>query len=177
MKLKELKNLLHQSLEDFLNSDKNLLLDVHEQSISHRIAVYIEKNLGETDLNIDCEYNRYLKEPKRISCNIWNIRDIDLKKCNCSKCSYILKNRSSIDELINKGIRPDIVVHERGSDSRNELVIEIKKDKICPFDIEKLKALTSNKSDGGFDYKWGVFIYFFKNKPICLFLKKGKALY
>ena len=60
-----------------------------------------------------------------------------------------------------KLFRPDIVVHRRGVDTKNTIVIEIKKDKPCPFDVAKLVSLTRSRGQGGqYEYSLGAFVYF-----------------
>ncbi len=57
-----------------------------------------------------------------------------------------------------KGIRPDIILHERENDENNILAIEFKKFETTNFesDYEKLKELTN--PNGDYKYKLGVFI-------------------
>lgn len=89
--------------------------------------------------NVDCEYNRHFSNPKRG--NIGN----------------------------NPLILPDIIIHKRGSDHDNLIVIEIKTrnrfigDKKISFfyDHRKLKMFTRKKrNDNEFGYKFGFFINF-----------------
>jgi hypothetical protein len=78
---------------------------------------------------------------------------------------------------LNKNIRPDIIIHERGNDSNNLLCIEIKKEnkskKRGDKDFSKLKSLT--KQDGKYKYQLGVYINFTidKNKLEIKYFKNG----
>jgi len=162
MGYEELKHNVCAAVETFLANDKELLgLDAHEQSISHRIAVYLEQPFK--GFNVDCEYNRHGVGPKDIKLieKLESVRS----GCRCDACqNWNAGNHDKNDVSKKNLIRPDILVHERKIDSRNEIVIEIKKDQECKFDKEKLRALTLSKSkDGEFGYKLGVFVYFPNN--------------
>lgn len=59
-KTEELKQIIQSAVFLFTKRDKVLLsIDTHEQSICHRIALYLENFFP--NLNIDCEYNKYLE--------------------------------------------------------------------------------------------------------------------
>lgn len=134
----------------------NLAGGIHEQAISHRIAVYLEPLFK--GYHVDCEYNKHgAKNDKKMAENTKVIR----KECGCKSCvGWLKKTHGSIVR-----IRPDIIVHkERGKKSEgNILVIEIKKKDECLFDMAKLKEMTSNNGD--FKYKLGVLIYFPNGEP------------
>ena len=81
-------------------------------------------------------------------------------------CEYNkhIDREKSIDEL-NKNVRPDIVIHKRGTDKDNLVYIEIKTDHNTQSredDYNKIKAMT--KQDGEYKYQLGVFIDFNRNK-------------
>lgn len=72
--------------------------------------------------------------------------------CEYNRRGYDKKRRSDTNKLI----RPDIVVHKRGVNENNFLVIEIKIEKDhTEEDFSKLKDYTNPKSYG---YKFGIFI-------------------
>lgn len=59
MDFSELKLILINSLNDFFQNDIYLIKNsIQEETISHRIAVYLEKYFQNTEYNIDCEYNK-----------------------------------------------------------------------------------------------------------------------
>lgn len=63
----KIKNEIQEALREFLRRDQRPLLRVnaHEISLSHRIAVYMERRFH--GYNIDCEYNKHFDgSPKRI---------------------------------------------------------------------------------------------------------------
>lgn len=113
---------LQRALGRLVDHDGYLLeKDVNERSISHRLAVYIEQEFA--DWNIDCEYNRDHDDPKK------------LKRENVQN-----------DDLTARTVFPDIIVHTRGT-NENLLVIEMKKeshsDDAKAFDQKKLAEFKS----------------------------------
>ena len=72
--------------------------------------------------------------------------------------------------------RPDIIVHKRGRNNRgdNLLVVEIKKDKICPSSIQRLKFMTSPYNNA-FGYELGCFLYFSNGVPKYIWIGGGKV--
>ena len=160
-----------QAIQLFVDHDQKLLeLSAHEQAVSHRIGVYLEQIFASEKLNVDCEYNKHLDEPKKI-----DLYDLDpelCKKCKCESCKFVIQGKRN--EIPERGFRPDILLHLRGSDERNLIAVEIKKNKECPFDDAKLNALTKLKKDGGeYEYKLGVFIWFKDGKPQYKFFIAG----
>ena len=108
----EVEEAITSALELLDIDDSDLLeYDSSERSITHRLAVYLERIF--VGLKVDCEYNRRGINglPKRVYMN---------------KDKYHLENLGidSADTVL-----PDIVIHSRGIDSENLLVIEVKKDK------------------------------------------------
>ena len=92
------------ALEKLFKEDHYLLEeDANERSISHRLALYLQEMFPKWD--VDCEYNRNLKEVKSLnmpsSCVSW-------------------------DDTEARTVFPDIIVHHRGT-NENLLVIEMKK--------------------------------------------------
>ena len=163
-----------QAVALFVKNDSDLLKSsAHEQAISHRVGVYLEGLFGLEKLNIDCEYNKHLDEPKKI-----DLYDLDPKlceNCKCHSCRFVIKG--NLDEIPERGFRPDILVHKRGTDDNNLIAIEVKKDKECPFDEAKLKALTKPFDDGGeYGYQLGVFVWFFDNKAQFKWFVAGREV-
>jgi len=99
------------------------------------------------EYDVDCEYNRHLNDKKEAT--------INGKK---------------------KVIRPDIVIHKRGTDENNLVYLEIKTDHNAQSrkkDYDKIRAMT--KQDGDYKYQLGVFIDFNRNKEnlIIIFFENG----
>ncbi|OHC00081.1 MAG: hypothetical protein A2Z57_05100 [Planctomycetes bacterium RIFCSPHIGHO2_12_39_6] len=159
------------AVELFVENDSDLLKNsAHEQAISHRIGVYLESLFESGKQNIDCEYNKHLSEPKKI--DLYDLDSKLCKRCRCNSCKFVIKrNFSKIPE---RGFRPDVLVHKRDRDDYNLIAIEVKKDKECPFDAAKLKALTKPLDDGGeYGYELGVFVWFPENIPIYKWFAGG----
>ncbi|QQS15896.1 MAG: hypothetical protein IPK84_00820 [Candidatus Moraniibacteriota bacterium] len=109
--------------------------DIHEQSLSHRLAHYLENSGHFSGYNIDCEYNRFEERSKRNSQN-------DL-------------------------IKPDIVIHSRGNQNDNLIIIQTKKFNDSADEIENAK--TDLKNDKGhLNYKFA-FLIIFPEKMDCNF--------
>ena len=163
-----------QAINFFMENDSVLLeLSAHEQAISHRIGVYLEQTFASEKLNIDCEYNKHLDGVKRI--DLHDLNPELYKPCGCDACRKIIDQ--NIHEILEKDFRPDVVIHSRGNDTKNVIVIEIKKSKECSFDEAKLKALTRSRDSGGeYGYELGVFIWFPENLPEYKWFVNGEQI-
>jgi hypothetical protein len=130
-----------------------------ERAIAHRLAFYLECELrkkelvsDKSELVVDCEYNRHNGAPKAVYIKK-ELKDIVEAARN--------KKWDDPDEdgFYVFSVAPDIIVHKRGDDSRNRLVIEIKKasnpeDK--RYDDLKLTLFTNSiLEDSGFGYTFG----------------------
>lgn len=166
--LKQNIEMVKGAVVDFLEEEPNLLtLGAHEQSLSHRIAVYLERRINNSDLHVDCEYNKNLGEPKLLE--IDGLDSAQRRLCGCHVCANLA------DEIEReRAFRPDIIVHRRHSNEYNTIAIEIKRGKFCPFDEAKLKALTGKRLD--YNYALGVFVYFISSQPQFRWYTEGGAL-
>ena len=129
-------------ISEFLLKECFLLknnLNVNERSITHKLAEYIQKYFS--DYNVDCEYNRNMT---------------DIKKIKLISEKYISKTDAKGNTV---SVYPDIIIHKRGNNDSNLIVIEVKKanadDNSKKFDCEKLKAFTKND---GLEYKYGIYL-------------------
>lgn len=160
--------MLKQSVDLLYENDSYLIEhSVHEQDISHRIAHYFENLLEDyswykkSSFNIDVEYNKNFDNPKRAYEKCYNCSDI-----SCYTPPKSVNYQSSC--------KPDIILHERGSNDNNILVIEIKKcNKECKDDFAKLSAFTCNASD--YKYKMGIYINI-DNQPSYKYFKDGQEV-
>lgn len=117
MELAEVEKRLENAICQLYTKDKYLLkVDAAERSITHRLGLYLQDSFKGWD--VDCEYNRYGQDPKKISSN-------ELKPGKKKRRVY-----------------PDIVIHKRGVEGFNLLVIEAKKvrNKRKDRDLEKLRG-------------------------------------
>ncbi len=126
-RLQEVRAALSAALEDFDARDRYLLEnDLNERTISHRLAIYLQKRFP--DWEVDCEYNRN--------------RDI-------TKSLDLPRDGISWEDTDAKTVSPDIIVHKRGP-GPNLLVIEMKKVGLRgDFDYQKL---TAYKAQIGYRY-------------------------
>lgn len=112
---------LNRALDKLFELDAHILeADASERSMSHRLAVHLMPELPGYD--IDCEYNRDGFDVKRLE----------------------LYGRDNTDENMEAvTVFPDIVVHRRGTNDTNLLVIEMKKGSSIissEYDMLKLRA-------------------------------------
>lgn len=116
-----------------ISPDARLLSrELHETTINHRLAFYLEQNIQETDLdiyNVDIEYNRFYGNKKLLD---------------------TVEGQQSV--------RPDIVIHTRINyevEQQHYLVIEAKKLEITQHDINKICGFIS---DPNYFYLFGLTI-------------------
>jgi len=124
-----------------------LEIDANERTISYRLAFHLSKCFR--NYIVDCEYNR-------------NIDAEDLKKR-----LDIVGDCIGYEDNIGSTIYPDIIVHKRGNNLNNLLVIEVKKHtNSCLKGIErdrcKLKYFTA---DSGLNYKLGMQLIMGRTDP------------
>ena len=148
--LRLIKKILKKSIDELISNDseifntnvviperisldaKILNRELHETTINHRLAFYIEKNIQNTVLsiyNVDIEYNRYYEN---------------------------LKILNTIEKQLT--VRPDIIVHTRINNKtfqQHFLVIETKKAKISKHDIKKINGFISDQK---YQYLFGLTI-------------------
>lgn len=137
----------------FYKCDNILIeLGVSERVIEHRIALYLEPLFKEW--NVDCEYNRYGVKTKELE----NIREC--------------REGQRTDRIY-----PDIVIHERGSESRNNIaVIEIKAGReMDKCDEMKLALMTGEgNEDVAHKYEFGLWFGFYKTECRWILFKDGE---
>lgn len=146
--------------------------DVNERTLSHRLAIYIEKQMERSELSdsyphVDVEYNRIGKggnqDPKRLDDDLQdllqNIEEIIEDRHNNQPDNKI---DDILQELQGRLIYPDIIVHKRGH-PENLLVMEIKKgtseelSNEDNFDHLKLANFTDPRYPK-LDYTYGIFL-------------------
>lgn len=148
--LNQLKEIVSQALDELYFKDDYLIKNgsksnshLSERSIMFRLGIYIDRIMGEK-FNVDTEYNRNGADLKRY-CNI----DINKDKEVCCV--------------------PDIIIHKRGNNDNNILIIEIKPwwNQDNKTDIIKLKYFTDNTHQ--YKYKFGLSLHIGKTKEECCF--------
>jgi len=151
MKHEEVREKLFIALNQLSINDLWLLHNnLNERTIAHKLAEYIQQNFPE--YHVDCEYNRDVEQ------------NSGLKKVNILKERYeAIKNVVVDGASIDVSVFPDIIIHRRGTNKFNLLVIELKKSKNTnqearDFDIEKLHSFTDQSERNTLKYNYGVFL-------------------
>ena len=145
LEFEEIKKKVLDSINELYFKDYYIIdNDVNERSITHKLAMYLQNQF--TDYDVDCEYNRNMKNPKKIT--------------------FIERNTRN-------RVFPDIIVHKRGEISNNLIIFEIKKckdDNVTnkylenkKHDIEKLKGYVNNNDEVPLKYKYGFFLEIHKD--------------
>ena len=155
MNLEDTLKALNKAIEKVVTKDKYLLLhNLSERTITHKLAEYLQPLFS--DFNVDCEYNR----------NADNI--IDQKKLlEISEDEMLDIAKDKIREDETYSVYPDIIIHNRGNNENNYLVIEVKKTqsdkKYKKFDYLKLKKFTTQ-----YRYRLGAYLEFKTGKDAHL---------
>jgi hypothetical protein len=126
----DIESRVHRAIEELRKHDGHLLdVDASERSITHHLAVYLQQEFE--GWKVDVEYNRDGHDIKRLR---------DLPDVRSDK------------------VYPDIIVHRRGTNDHNLLVVEVKK-MDCGHDLEdemKLVEFTKPLKGKGLNYRWGL---------------------
>jgi hypothetical protein len=129
-----------QALAKFIERDSYLLEhDVYERAITHKLAEYLQEVF--VNWNVDCEYNRDGNEPKRVG-----LPDVS-------------------QESTRRNIYPDIIIHQRGTNDYNLLIVEAKKSndaRLGGEDHDRNKLVAYARDLG---YRVGIFIVFSIRNP------------
>jgi hypothetical protein len=136
----EINQKVNVAIGVLLKNDIDLLKnDVHERSITHKLAEYLQIQFP--DWNVDCEYNRKGDATKTI---------IDNKKI-CAEHERQYR------------VFPDIIIHKRKTED-NLLVIEVKKNSSDKKkECDELKLIEFTKKGKEYHYDYGLFIEFYNS--------------
>lgn len=153
----ELIVLISGALDSLYKNEAYLIeQEVHERSLVFRFGLYFHKCLEESPkfskFDLDIEYNRDLVSSK----------NKDPKRTQDHP----------------KGIFPDLILHKRGNNYNNILVLEFKTNwnENPSDDVKKLKELTSPNQK--YHYNLGISIVLGKTREQCKFvyIKDGEIL-
>jgi len=151
MKENEIIEALYKRIDDLYKYDKLLLnssYNIHERTVCHRLAIYLEKNI-DYKYNVDVEYNRM-----RTAYGVDDIGEVVGK----------VINYEDTDEGASY-VYPDIIIHKR-DEKINILVIEVKmswKNRKKSIDYNKI-----NQYINKLNYKFGVYIELNENRDNVL---------
>ncbi|WOB43778.1 hypothetical protein HNI00_11910 [Thermoleptolyngbya oregonensis NK1-22] len=123
----DIRKVLEEALEQLKGQDSYLFnVDANERSLTHKLAEYLQAYMP-AGWNVDCEYNRNQGDTKKL---IRKLKEI--------------AGSPRYDDTDATTVFPDIIIHKRGNNESNLLVIEIKKstnrDSEGIVDKEKLNA-------------------------------------
>ena len=163
----EIKNRLNKAIDRLYVKDWYLLKNkVHERSITHKLAEYLQDLFP--DYDVDCEYDRDKENPDgNFKKQIHELITKELKNRKQSITKIPSEGWINDDELgqyigiWHRNFYPDIIIHKRGTNRHNLLIIEAKKaDGNTDFDKKKLVAYTKSTDSLGnkLRYKLGVLI-------------------
>lgn len=154
MTLEQVQNKVSAALRDLQRQDSFLLVnDLHERSIAHQFAVYLQRYFR--SYRVDCEYNGNLQSESGRKV----IYSLNSELNNIRATTQIALDNPMEEEMEALKVFPDIIVHHRGHNTKNLLVIEIKKSsnrRYHQFDKEKLCAFTAVGCE--FQYNFGLFL-------------------
>lgn len=129
---------VRRALCGFFKSDCDLLeIGANERSITHKFAEHLQRQFRH--LKVDCEYNRHGDDIKKLPLPVENIKNSDLEA---------------------KTVYPDIIVHRRGDDKCNLLVIEAKKTAMGDMERDRCKLRAFTHPRGRYKYKCGLLLVF-----------------
>ncbi len=153
MDFKEVENKLEIALNLLRANDSFLLqYNVSERSIAHKFAQYL--TLLFPGYDVDCEYNSNVEADS-------GRKYISLLKSTAASYGLLRKDEKDA-EIVYRNVFPDIIVHKRGLNEHNLLIIELKKSSSrisCDYDIEKLRRYTSPENENTLNYSFGVLVY------------------
>jgi hypothetical protein len=183
MNFRQIERRLNSAIDILRIKDSYLLEhNVSERAITHKLAEYLQYVIGNS-LNVDCEYNRNIED-------ISNSKKIHILASEIEEFRN-LRNRSSNvidfcgDDYLEVSVLPDIIVHIRGKNSNNILVIEVKKSTSSisrDYDFKKLKCYTDDISEANnLKYKFGAFVLFYTGnskykQPEIVWFKDGNIV-
>lgn len=114
---------------DALQLEVGLPSDVNERTITHRLALHLEtqvRECGHEELGVrpeqiyaDCEYNRAGDDPKRL----YEVQNALLGL----QTNMSATERDWLEDTRGRTVFPDIIVHQRGTQDANLMVIEVKR--------------------------------------------------
>lgn len=140
MNQEEVCQAVNRALDRVIEEDSDLLrFDVNERSITHRLGIYLEDAIDDT-WDVDVEYNR-----------IGDGDDV---------------TKRVPEGLLPSGsqgrVYPDVVIHRRGVENENLLVIEAKKSNNADGgDQQKIRAYMQHLG-----YECGLFVKFYTGQGV-----------
>lgn len=157
MEREEIRRRFDIALKNFLESDNYLLnSNISERAIAHKLAEKLQIQF--TEYHVDCEYNGDVD-------NHDNKKHIHILRDRIVEIKGLKEWERDLNdiEVLSRSVYPDIIVHKRGSNDYNILIIEIKKSNSYiskSYDDLKLRSYTSEEHGNTLKYSLGIFIEF-----------------
>ncbi|WP_457593106.1 hypothetical protein [Hydrogenimonas sp.] len=157
MNREDIKTKLDEALSALYRFD-NYLLEKNgsERSIAHCLANHLQRLFTEYDL--DCEYNINIDvESGKKEINMLKEELKRFDRSTTGRRSFSIHN----ENYYTVSVFPDIIVHKRGRNDRNLVVLELKKSNSTidsEYDELKLKKYTSDYFPMGLKYRFGIFV-------------------
>lgn len=150
MTINQTLNNIDIAIQQLLNNEINILKrGLNELNLNGHLIKYLTPLFNELD--VDPEYNGDIIKPN------------DRKALDIAK-GRMMEIGIEPNEKDNYKLTPDIIIHERNTNIKNEIVIEIKKDsnskKNKEFDLLKLEHMTIDYLGNHYNYKLGIAIVF-----------------
>ena len=150
-----------------LEENEKLIIQnyINERTIVHKLAEYLQNEFPY--LNVDVEYNRNLEFGKEKPKYAYII-DEEYKNL-IPKLSELHNHYDCFREHVKQiTTYPDIIVHERGTNNHNILIIEVKKNNNnsdWALDEAKLEVFTTPQSNGGYGFMLGMHLIIYNDNP------------
>ena len=145
--IENIKELIESAVEQLYEKDYYLIEHgLWEVCITHRLAIYIEKQFK------DSPYDRL---------------NVDIEYNN----DGYGEKKIVVDE---NGKRPDIIIHKRGVNTNNLLIVEMKKNTVSDSEDDK-KLCCATEQTSKFKYKLGLFLNIMKDSVEYTWYVDGKA--
>lgn len=157
---KELINRVSAVLNEFVKNESYLLAnDLSEQSITHKLAEYLQPLFPK--YHVDCEYNGNALHGS-------GKKKIDVLTQELIDMGIPLNKKDEIEkEFCERAVFPDIIIHKRSVNIHNLCVFEVKKDSSRvdkKYDHLKLTRYTQPRDYpddlSALAYQLGIFILF-----------------
>lgn len=141
----------------YKNDEYLLQNNCSERAIAFRLAMYLQTLFN--DYDVDCEYNLNIDNAHKRK--VINCIEEEYKKFKDIPKRKSLKNIDG-DEYLEISILPDIIIHKRGDNDSNRIIIEIKKScNMSEIDYDRYKLIHYTEEYSEFKYPIGLFITIF----------------
>ena len=148
----QIQKIIEKAIDELYLKDASILLkeyDIHERTITHRLAMYLDSLFMDKSYNVDVEYNR-MRDRYGDGDDVGNLMGKRLKWENSGEGSDY--------------VYPDIIVHKRDS-NQNLVEIEVKmawKNRKCDLDYTKINEYMEQLG-----YQFGIYIELAEKREKC----------